>query len=149
MKVLTLSNGAQCKIDEENFVEFSKYSWHVTAQGYAARRKTIARGISCIVTMHEEVLTAVTKRGVLVIDHINQDKLDNRKENLRLVTNQENQINRKAKAKGVSFDRTHKKYKAYYDKITLGQPKKRINLGTFSTEEAALSAVENYKRSLL
>jgi hypothetical protein len=49
-----------------------------------------------------------------------------------------------AKDKGVSYDRTHEKYKAYYDKITIGKPKKRINIGTFNTESEAVEARQKF-----
>lgn len=83
-----------------------------------------------------------------MIDHVNRNKLDNRRENLRVVTNQQNQMNRAKKAKGVSFDSTHGKYKAYFDIITIGEPKRRVNIGTFLSEQDALLAVANYKESI-
>lgn len=53
----------------------------------------------------------------LVVDHINKDKLDNRVDNLRLVTQRENSSNTKriskSKYTGVSFDERAKKWFAY------------------------------------
>ena len=53
----------------------------------------------------------------LVVDHINKDKLDNRVDNLRLVTQKENSLNTKkitlSKYRGVSFDKRVNKWFAY------------------------------------
>lgn len=120
--------------DEEYF---SRWSWCLTA-GYPSRRVTYDKGVSCIEYLHHLII-GYPPTGKQV-DHINRNKLDNRRENLRFVTPQQNLLNRAVKAKGVCFDNTHKKWKAYYDKITLGQPKKRINIGTFKTREEAVAA---------
>ena len=65
-------------------------------------------------------------------DHKNNQPLDNRKENLRLCTNQENAFNSSkprnntSGAKGVSWNKRDRKYEAY---ISCG---KRRNLGMFT-----------------
>lgn len=80
------------------------------------------------------------------VDHINGIKDDNRWENLRGVTNMENQYNRRGNSKyghmkGAYYD---KKSKKWYSLIRKGG--KRRYLGTFSSEEAAASA---YKKASL
>lgn len=67
------------------------------------------------------------------IDHINGDKLDNRKNNLRLVTHQQNSMN--MKGRGYHFEKAMKKWKA---KIT--HKGKVIKLGFFEKEEDAKKA---------
>ena len=67
------------------------------------------------------------------IDHKNGDKLDNRIENLRLVTNQENQWNH-TRAKGY-YKRPNGTYQTG---IRLNG--KSINLGTYKTEDEAREA---------
>jgi len=77
----------------------------------------------------------------LYIDHIDQDKLNNNIENLRLVTNQENQFN--TEAKGYTFDKASNKFMA---QIKLNG--KNINLGRFDSEKEARAAYLEAKNKL-
>ena len=74
------------------------------------------------------------------IDHIDGDKLNNNIENLRLVTNQENQWNR-TKAKGYSRCKNSKKWRA---DIRLNC--KNIYLGLFDKEVDAHNAYLDAKK---
>lgn len=69
----------------------------------------------------------------LKIDHINGNKLDNRIDNLRKVTVQENGFN--SKCKGYSYNKLERKYKA---KIVVDG--KAIHLGSFDKEDDARQA---------
>jgi len=68
------------------------------------------------------------------VDHINGDKICNHLDNLRIVSHQINQHNRKT-AKGYCFNKTHKKWQAY---IKLNN--KNIHLGYFDSEQEARQA---------
>ena len=74
------------------------------------------------------------------IDHINHNTLDNRIENLRVVSNQQNQQNR-ANIKGYYW---HRQFKKWHARIT-DVNKKRISLGYFDKEEEAEQAYLNAK----
>ena len=67
------------------------------------------------------------------IDHINNNSLDNRIENLRIITHQQNQWN--TKAKGYCWNKTKNKWQA---KITVNN--KEIYLGYFTEEADARNA---------
>ena len=75
------------------------------------------------------------------VDHINGNSFDNRKCNLRIVTNQQNQFNSHNKGsgnnnrKGVSYRKDRNKWRAY---ITINR--KQITLGLFETEQEAIDA---------
>jgi hypothetical protein len=99
------------------------------------------------ISMHRLIMNP--PEGVFV-DHINGDGLDNRRENLRLVTRQQNMANSRkrhvgqSKYKGVSRARNSPKWRA-----CIVVNKKQIHLGTFDDElDAAraydLKAVELY-----
>ena len=82
----------------------------------------------------------------LVIDHINEDKLDNRAENLRLVTNRFNSSRRKggsSKYTGVFFCNTKKTWQA---RIYINGKKK--HLGYFKCEIEAGEAYKNFLNNL-
>ena len=65
------------------------------------------------------------------LDHINRDRYDNRIENLRMVTNQQNQFNREPK--GWYWHKIQKKFRA-----AIRLDGKLIDLGGFDTKEEAI-----------
>lgn len=88
------------------------------------------------------VLLGDPPEGMLV-DHHNRNTLDNRRENLRVCTIQENAFNSKVQSnsssgvKGVSFDssRSRKPWIAQYK-----MNKKVVRIGRFATKEEAMEA---------
>lgn len=82
----------------------------------------------------------------LQVDHINGNRLDNRKENLRLCTNASNSRNcvkKKGKYKGVYFNKLNKKWIA---QIT--RDYKNIYLGCFEKQEDAAMAYNQEAKKL-
>ena len=85
----------------------------------------------------------------IVVDHINSNKLDNRLENLRLISNRENLIlgkslkNKTSKYTGVSFFKRDKKWRA---SIMING--KINNLGFFKDEYQAHLAYQNALNNL-
>lgn len=73
--------------DKVDLPYLSQFTWCPHSNGYAVRN--IRRGRATIATryMHREIMNA--QKGVQV-DHINGNRLDNRRENLRLCTTAEN-----------------------------------------------------------
>lgn len=112
-RLIPLSKGAFAVVDEEDFNELSKHKWHLN-NGYAMRTIRV-NGKPSMVLMHREILK--TPCG-LFTDHVNEDKLDNRKSNLRMCNKPQNMHNRGAQKnntsgfKGVSFQKNASKYMA-------------------------------------
>ena len=90
MKLIELTQGKFAKVDNEDYEFLNQWEW-CYALGYAVRgqwRKTNYTNIM----MHRLIMQ--TPKG-LFTDHINGDKLDNRKINLRTCSANGNQQNKK------------------------------------------------------
>lgn len=78
-------------VDDDDYPIVSKYNWSLDSNGYVGRR---ARGR--YIKLHRFIAKIHRWNvGENVIDHINRDKKDNRKSNLRICTFQQNLFNRK------------------------------------------------------
>jgi hypothetical protein len=86
MKFIELSKGYKTKVDDEDYEWLSKWSWHFHPGGYA-----IAWVDTRKVLMHRLIMK--TRKGKDT-DHINGDKLDNQRSNLRICTRSENLRNK-------------------------------------------------------
>lgn len=95
MKSINLIQGKIALVSDEDYEMISQYKWHYSKRGYAFRRFS-HNGESFLKPMHRFILESRLGRKLLSseqCDHINHDRLDNRFENLRIVTNQENCFN--------------------------------------------------------
>lgn len=114
MKYIELTQNKKAIIDDEDYILVDQYNWYCNNSGYA-RTNICAGGKQCQILMHRLILNAPV--GVQV-DHINLDKLDNRKCNLRLCNNAQNQYNTNKKPcnisgyKGVAYVKENGKWMA-------------------------------------
>lgn len=132
------SSDKQAFIDDDDFEKVSKYKWSITSDGYA-RTTNDPR-----TSMHRIVMDA--KKGQAV-DHINRNRLDNRRENLRFATTRENAYNKSAahyNKTGLKGVRLERKTGKYVSAITVEG--KTLYLGSFET---ALEAHQAYIQASL
>ena len=121
-KEIKLTKGKVALVDEEDFDYLNQWKWNLSTSGYARRLKYIRSSgyrtkdnTTEIVTMHR--LINNTPEGFFT-DHINRNKLDNRKCNLRTVTKSLNGLNRDVTVRnssgynGVHFENQTKKWRA-------------------------------------
>ena len=87
MKEIHLTKSKIAKIDAEDYDSISKHKWHTHPLGYASTSIGGRKNQKSLL-MHRLIMDA--QKGDIV-DHINGDKLDNRKSNLR-ICNQSNNI---------------------------------------------------------
>ena len=139
MADIPLTQGRSTVIDDEDYERARQYSWHFRREGYAARsyrknRKVITQ------RMHQFILGRPPKG--MEIDHINGDKLDNRRCNLRFATHQQNACNTMKRRlpesrhpsmhKGVTWRSDGHKWRS---RITVNG--KTLSLGSFRTQQEA------------
>jgi len=128
--IIKISSGEEILVDDDKYYDLIKYTWSIT-KGYALNCKEN-------MLMHRFLMNA--QKGD-VIDHINNNRLDNRLINLRQSNNSLNshniskQKNTSSKYIGVCYHKKTKKYQAGIKKDD-----KRYYLGLFNTEEDAARA---------
>lgn len=76
-------------MDEEVFEELNRFRWSGEPQRNTVYVRRAERGKT--IKMHRVIMNVTDPK--CHIDHINGDGLDNRKENLRMVTNHQNRLN--------------------------------------------------------
>ena len=168
----TPSDGAERKIliDKQDEEILSTALWYVTGHQKSRRSRTnycVTRRNDRIVDegyewlgshpkMHRLIMSRILNRPLHkgeLVDHINQDGLDNRRQNLRITNHSQNKANVpkhsgifSSKYKGVSYSKSKKKWISY-----IGSAKsngiKREYLGSYPpTPEGELQAAMAYDR---
>lgn len=148
MKKIPLTRGKFALVDDCDFDELSKHKWHFATVGYACRNakkadgasyKYAELGYSGRLYMHRVILEA---RKGQEVDHINFDKLDNRRGNIRIASSRQNKCNRPIRpnntsgVKGVSWAKRERRWIACINK-SVGRA---TILGYFQRKEDACAA---------
>ena len=145
-KEIKLTQGKVALVDDEDFEELSKHKWYANKISnifYAMRnsKKNDKCGRGKIILMHREIINTPQDKFT---DHINGSGLDNRKNNLRICTNQQNIFNSKIRKnnkcgyKGVRYKKNDNKTirKKPYESCIQTEGRLKF-LGYYKTKEEA------------
>lgn len=136
MKEIILSKGCVAIVSDEDFDRVSEFKWCATINGsktYAVRREKLT---GKRIYLHRFLCDGE------IVDHINNDGLDNRRENLRAATKAQNAMNhakRKGNYRGVFWNAQNKNWRA-----RIGNRE----VGSFATEEEAARAWNEKAKSV-
>lgn len=134
MKLISLTRGYFTKVDDEDYERLNEHKWHYksdykTIDGGYAVRTVVIRGKKICITMHRLLIESEKN---MEIDHIDGNRLNNQKYNLRVVSRSDNMKNKKiyknntSGYKGVSW---HKYMQVWVARI--GVSGKKVQLGCF------------------
>lgn len=146
---IPLTKGYTAIIDACDVHLVSEFYWRAKEDGrrvYAARNVEIGKGKRRLMLLHRAITDA--PKGSQV-DHINRDGLDNRRCNLRVCTNTENQWNGGPRADNTSGFRGvtwHKQNKGWHARIRCRG--KVYSLGVFRNPEDAHAAYCSARKEL-
>jgi hypothetical protein len=140
MKCIELTRGKVAIVDDGDFEYLAQWRWFCSVKGYAVR-STYPDGPRNwknikTVWMHREILKP---RDEFETDHINGNKLDNRRCNLREVDDVQQNWNKGArKTNKLGVKGVHLRHGKYLVRIGIGTQNKQV--GLFNTLEEAKAA---------
>ena len=95
MKKIPLTQGKFALVDDEDFDWLNQWKWHYGGRGYAVRTVNHSEKIY----MHRVLLKPSKGKET---DHKNMNRLDNRKNNLRICDARQNQLNTNPNSRNTS-----------------------------------------------
>ena len=134
----TTNTNQEFYFDLEDFDKIKDYCWNEDDNGYITTRFTL-NGKDIHYKLHRMIMNIDDEN--IQVDHKFQNPKDNRKEFLRIVTDQQNKINRglrkdsPTKVVGVTWYEKYGKWRA-----RIGVNKKTITLGYFDNFEEAVKS---------
>jgi hypothetical protein len=145
MREIPLTKGRITIVDDEDYDYLIQWRWCYSIRGYAMRRSS-KKGTRTHFIMHRVILDTPT--GMLT-DHINGNKLDNRRCNLRICTGSQNNMNSRLSTrnttgfKGIYFDKQRCRWRA-----TVRANKNIYRIGYYKQKEDAVEAYESKAKEL-
>lgn len=149
MKKIKLTQNKYTLVDDEDFKKLNQFKWFARKDSksgifYVARNSKTIKGKRHMVHMHREIMNVLKN---IDIDHKDGNGLNNQKNNLRLATRSQNNMNQKKRKdnisgfKGVSWRKDNKKWRT-----NISVEGKTITIGYFKT---ALEASKAYIKACI
>lgn len=138
LKLINKNECYNCYIDKQDYSIVSKGIWHVTNIRKNSHLKNIYSIIWSTILNNKKVnyeiyqLILGTKLNNKIVDHIDNDRFNNRRSNLRITTNRINAINQYHK--GYYYDKDSGKFLARIS-VNIDGKSKTINIGRYKTEQ--------------
>jgi len=144
MPEVILNGGHVMLVDEADLPLAQAYRWQ-SRNGYAVRIATQSGKRQCL-AFHRVIMDAPAG---LEVDHINGSPLDNRRENLRLVTHRENMQNlRGARSDSTTGLRGVQRLPGGTFHVKVWVADKCVSLGAYPTPEEAASVARDARLRL-
>ena len=137
VEILLTRNGfyaARALIDLDDLETVKQYHWYLDQKGYVA-----AKGIDGSKYPREIHRLIMNNPKGMIVDHINRDKLDNRKSNLRICTTKENNRNKSLNSNNKTG---YKGVSPCLYKVSISKDGITYNLGKFNSKEQAARAYD-------
>ena len=138
MRHIPLSQGKFAIVDDADFEFLSQFKWYIH-KGRAVRKPRTFEGKRVgLIWMHRVIMRPPKS---MVVDHINGNKLDNRRINLRVCSKSQNEWNKPAYKtnttgmKNVYWNKSKQRYVVSFSKY-----RKKIIVGQFSDFQEAVKA---------
>lgn len=136
---IELNTGDFALVDERDVHLVAGNNWYLSKTGYVRRAAPRGAGRRATTDIHRLIVECPPGH---CIDHIDRDKLNNRRSNLRVATNALNQANRASRKgpnspKGFTWNKSCRKWQA-----SIKKDGKYEYLGLFDTAEQANAAYE-------
>lgn len=149
MKIIESFNGHAAIRVSDIDADLAEFAWFSNSNGYAVRAGNHSPRL---VRMHRVIAGRMLGRKLErheLVDHINRNRLDNRRSNLRIVGYAEN--NRNVEARGSSgykgvYPNPGSKQRPWLAKATIDY--KQVYLGSFSTKKEAAKAYDAFAATL-
>ena len=134
-------------IDNDDVEKISKYKWYINKPQNA---RTLYVASDKVGKLHRFILNVTDK--TILIDHINRNGLNNKKNNLRKVNNSINKknmkvrVNNKFGVNGISFDKSKNVFRVIYTDLNYKRHDKNFNINKYGSFELALEAAKIFRK---
>jgi hypothetical protein len=141
MKSITMTNGVRTIVDDDMHEMYGKYNWTQHTKGFACRSMKM-EGKWKTVFLHRLVMNVPQGKEV---DHINGDRLDNKKSNLRICSREDNAKNRMKRYDSQQPFKGIRLRKGRWE-VNLQCDKKAYYLGRYNTAIEAAKVYDKYAK---